>query len=223
MFAENHIVKRALILVDIQNDFMPTGSLPVAQGDEVVPVANRMQRSFELVVATQDWHPPDHGSFASNHEGRKPGEMSELGGLPQVLWPDHCVQSSPGAEFHRDLDRTRVARVFHKGVDADIDSYSGFFDNGHRRSTGLGEYLREQGVTDVYILGLATDYCVKYSALDALKLGFTTYVIEDGCRGVELHAGDVQAALEEMRAAGVKTTNSAAIMAIAAPVENAAV
>jgi len=204
-------MKKALILVDIQNDFMPTGSLPVAQGDEVVPVANRMQRYFELVVATQDWHPPDHGSFASNHDGRKPGEMSKLGGLPQVLWPDHCVQGSPGAEFHRDLDRTRVARVFHKGVDADIDSYSGFFDNGHRRSTGLGEYLREQGVTDVFILGLATDYCVKYSALDALKLGFTTHVIEDGCRGVELNPGDVQAALDEMRAAGVQITTSAAV------------
>lgn len=216
-------MKQALILVDIQNDFMPTGSLPVAHGDEVVPVANRVQRWFELVVATQDWHPPDHGSFASNHDGRKPGEMSQLGGLPQVLWPDHCVQGSPGAEFHRDLDRTRVARVFQKGVDADIDSYSGFFDNGHRRSTGLGEYLRDQGVTDVYILGLATDYCVKYSALDALTFGFTTHVIEDGCRGVELKTGDVQAAFDEMRAAGVKVTNSAAVAATAAPVENAPV
>jgi nicotinamidase/pyrazinamidase len=213
-------MKRALILVDIQNDFMPTGSLPVAEGDQVVPVANQMQRYFELVVATQDWHPADHGSFASNHEGRKPGEMTELGGLPQVLWPDHCVQGSPGAEFHRDLGRTRVARVFHKGVDVDIDSYSGFFDNGHRRSTGLGEYLRDHAVTDVYILGLATDYCVKYSALDALKLGFTTHVIEDGCRGVELNVGDVQAAFDEMRGAGVRITESAAIRAM---VENVAV
>jgi nicotinamidase/pyrazinamidase len=201
---------------------MPTGSLPVAHGDEVVPVANRMQRCFELIVATQDWHPADHGSFASNHEGRKPGELSELGGLPQILWPDHCVQGSAGAEFHRELDRSRVARVFHKGVDADIDSYSGFFDNGHRRSTGLGEYLREQGVADVYILGLATDYCVKYSAIDALKFGFTTHVIEDGCRGVDLQPGDSQLALDEMRAAGVKITNSAAITAMLAPVENAA-
>jgi nicotinamidase/pyrazinamidase len=200
---------RALILVDIQNDFMPTGALPVAHGDEVVPVANEMQRCFELVVATQDWHPPDHGSFASNHEGRRPGEMSELGGLPQVLWPDHCVQGSPGAEFHRDLDRTHVARVFQKGIDADIDSYSGFFDNGHRRSTGLGEYLRDREVTDVYILGLATDYCVKYSALDALTFGFKTHVVEDGCRGVELNAGDVHAAFDQMRAAGVQITNSA--------------
>lgn len=199
----------ALILVDLQNDFMPAGSLPVAEGDAVVPVANRMQHHFGLVVATQDWHPADHGSFASNHPGCKPGDMTELGGLPQVLWPDHCVQDSRGAEFHRDLDRTHVARVFHKGVDADIDSYSGFFDNGHRRSTGLGEYLREQQVTDVYVLGLATDYCVKYSALDALKLGFATHVIEDGCRGVELAPGDVQRAVDEMRAAGVEITNSA--------------
>src|SRR4051794_36465664 len=114
-------MKRALILVDVQNDFMPTGSLPVAHGDEVVPVANEMQRYFELVVATQDWHPADHGSFASNHEGRKPGELTELGGLPQILWPDHCVQGSPGAEFHRHLHLDKVARVFHKGVDADID------------------------------------------------------------------------------------------------------
>jgi nicotinamidase/pyrazinamidase len=216
-------MKKALILVDIQNDFMPTGSLPVAHGDDVVPVANQMQQYFELVVATQDWHPANHGSFASNHEGRAVGDVSELGGLPQILWPDHCVQGTAGAEFHADLDRTRVARVFHKGVDADIDSYSGFFDNGHRRSTGLGDYLRDEGVTDVYILGLATDYCVKYSALDALKFGFTTHVIEDGCRGVELKPGDVQLAVEEMRAAGVKTTNSAAITAMLAPVANAAV
>jgi nicotinamidase/pyrazinamidase len=215
-------MNRALILVDIQNDFMPSGSLPVAEGDAVVPVANRMQHYFGLVVATQDWHPADHGSFASNHPGCKPGDMTELGGLPQVLWPDHCVQHSHGAEFHRDLDRSRVARVFHNGVDADIDSYSGFFDNGHRRSTGLGEYLRDQQVTDVYILGLATDYCVKFSALDALKFGFATHVIEDGCRGVELAPGDVQRAVDEMRAAGVKITNSAAITAMLAPVENAA-
>jgi len=213
---------QALILVDLQNDFLPGGALAVPRGDEVLPVANRVQAAFELIVATQDWHPADHGSFASNHPGRKPGEMTELGGLPQILWPDHCVQGSAGAEFHRDLHLDKVARVFHKGVDADIDSYSGFFDNGHRRSTGLGEYLREQGVTDVYILGLATDYCVKYSALDALQLGFATHVIEDGCRGVELQAGDVQRAVDEMRAAGVKITNSAAITAMLAPVENAA-
>lgn len=204
-------MKRALILVDIQNDFIPGGSLAVADGDATVPVANRVQPHFELVVATQDWHPADHGSFASNHEGRRPGELSELGGLPQVLWPDHCVQGSRGAEFHRDLDMSRVARVFRKGTDPEIDSYSGFFDNGHRKATGLGDYLREQQVTDVYVMGLATDYCVKWTALDALQLGFRTHLIEDGSRGVELKPGDVAAAVEEMRQAGVDITSSGAI------------
>jgi nicotinamidase/pyrazinamidase len=204
-------MKRALILVDIQNDFIPGGSLAVADGDATVPVANRLQPRFELVVATQDWHPADHGSFASNHPGRKPGELSELGGLPQVLWPDHCVQGSHGAEFHRDLDLSRVARVFRKGTDPEIDSYSGFFDNGHRKATGLGDYLREQQVTDVYVMGLATDYCVKWTALDALQLGFRTHLVEDGSRGVELQPGDVAAAVEEMRRAGVAITTSGAI------------
>jgi nicotinamidase/pyrazinamidase len=204
-------MKKALILVDIQNDFIPGGSLAVAQGDEVVPVANRMEAAFELVVATQDWHPANHGSFASNHDGHKPGDMIELGGMPQVLWPDHCVQGSRGAELHRDLDRSRVVRVFRKGIDPGIDSYSAFFDNAHLRATGLGDYLRGEGVTDVYLLGLATDYCVKFSALDALQLGFATHVIEDGCRGVELHPGDTAQAIKEMRSAGADITNSGEI------------
>ena len=208
-------MKRAVILVDLQNDFMPGGALAVAEGDQVVPVANAVQPLFDLVVATQDWHPPDHGSFASNHPGHKPGDVIELAGLPQVLWPDHCVQGSPGAEFHRDFDRSRVARVFRKGTDPAIDSYSGFFDNAHRKDTGLGGYLREQGVTDVYLLGLATDYCVRWSALDAVKLGFRTHVIEDGCRGVELNPGDVARALEEVRAAGVEVMRSQDVARIA--------
>ena len=204
-------MKRALILVDIQYDFLPGGALAVAEGDQVVPVANAVQPKFELIVATQDWHPPDHGSFASNHPGHKPGEVIDLDGLPQVLWPDHCVQASRGAEFHADLDMRRITRVFRKGTDPKIDSYSGFFDNAHRKSTGLGEFLKDESVTDVYILGLATDYCVRWSALDALKLGFRTHVIEDGCRGVELHPGDVQKAIEEIRAAGANITTSAAV------------
>ena len=204
-------MKRALILVDIQNDFIPGGALAVADGDATVPVANRLQPHFDLVVATQDWHPADHGSFASNHPGRKPGELAELGRLPQVLWPDHCVQGSHGAEFHRDLDLTHVARVFRKGTDPAIDSYSGFFDNGHRKATGLGDYLHEQQVTDVYVMGLATDYCVKWTVLDALQLGFRTHFIEDGSRGVELKAGDVAAAVEEMRRAGAGITSSGAV------------
>lgn len=192
----------ALILVDIQYDFIPGGALAVAEGHTVVPTANRVQPGFGLVVATQDWHPPDHGSFASNHPGKQPGEMTELGGLPQVLWPDHCVQGTRGAEFHEALDLSRVARIFRKGTDPEIDSYSGFFDNGHRKSTGLGDYLREQGISEVYVMGLATDYCVRWTALDAISLGFRTHLIEDGSRGVELNPGDVVAAVEEVRNAG---------------------
>jgi nicotinamidase/pyrazinamidase len=198
----------ALVLVDIQYDFMPGGSLAVAGGDQVVAVANAAQRSFELVIATQDWHPPDHGSFASNHEGRLPGQVIELAGLQQILWPDHCVQGSHGAELHRDLEIGRVAGVFRKGVDREIDSYSAFFDNAHRRSTGLAEFLRERGVTAVYLLGLATDYCVKYSALDAVNLGLRTFVIEDGCRAVNLQPQDGEEALAAMRAAGVTILHS---------------
>ena len=202
---------RALILVDLQDDFLPGGALAVPRGDEVIPIANGLQDRYDLVVATQDWHPQRHGSFASSHPGRKPGELVELAGLPQVLWPDHCVQGTSGAAFARALEMNRVEAIFRKGTDPRIDSYSGFFDNGHRRSTGLGEYLRDEGVTDVYILGLATDYCVKYSALDALRFGFATHVIEDGCRGVELKPGDVQLAIDEMRIAGVEIMNSAAV------------
>ena len=194
--------ERALILVDIQYDFLPGGALAVSDGDAVVPIANRVQPHFDLIVATQDWHPANHGSFASNHPGRKPGEMAELGGLPQVLWPDHCVQETSGAEFHESLDLSRVAKIFRKGTDPGIDSYSGFFDNGHRKSTGLGEYLREQGVQTVYVMGLATDYCVRWTALDAIEFGFRTHLIEDGSRGVELNPGDIAAAIEEVREAG---------------------
>ena len=195
---------RALILVDLQNDFLPGGALPVPRGDEIIPIANRLQPAFDLVIATQDWHPVGHGSFASTYPGRKPGDLGELAGLPQVLWPDHCVQGSRGARFHAVLDRTRVMKVFKKGTDPEIDSYSTFFDNAHRKSTGLGDYLRDAGITDVYLLGLATDYCVKYSALDAVHLGFRTHVVLDGCRGVELQPGDSAAAVEEMRRAGVE-------------------
>ncbi len=203
---------KTLILVDLQNDFLPGGALAVPHGDEVIPVANRVQRAFELVVATQDWHPADHGSFAARHPGRKPGELAQLGGLPQVLWPTHCVQDSVGAALAPALDTTRLTRVFPKGTDATIDSYSGFFDNGHRKATGLGDFLRDRGVTDVYLLGLATDYCVKATALDAVRLGFTTHLILDGCRGVNLSPGDTTRAVDEMRAAGVLITTSAALL-----------
>ena len=196
-------MKRCLVIVDVQRDFCPGGALPVPEGDQVVPVINRLLRRFDRVAATQDWHPPGHLSFAANHPGRKPGEVIQLAGLEQVLWPVHCVQHTPGAEFHPDLDRSRIQAVFRKGVDPEVDSYSGFFDNGRRRSTGLDEYLRREGVEEIYICGLATDYCVRWTALDAVRVGLRSWVIEDACRGVELRPGDVAAAWQEMIQAGV--------------------
>jgi nicotinamidase/pyrazinamidase len=199
---------RALVLVDLQNDFVPGGALAVPHGNEVVPIANRVQRNFDLVVATQDWHPRDHGSFAANHPGKHVGEMIDLHGLPQILWPVHCVQETRGAELVRELETARIARIFQKGTDPKIDSYSGFFDNGRRRATGLGDYLKSQHVTDVSILGLATDYCVKFTALDARQLEFKTHLIEDACRGVNLKPDDSARAIEEMRIAGVNIMRS---------------
>ena len=205
---------RALILVDIQNDFMPGGALAVPEGDAVVPVANALMPHFDIVVASQDWHPLDHGSFASNHVGREPGELGELAGLPQVMWPDHCVQETAGAEFVEELDFGRApggVEVFQKGTDPSIDSYSAFFDNGHRKATGLGEWLKERAVDEVVILGVATDYCVKYTALDAAQLGFEVTLVEDGCRAVNLTPTDGAAAIEEMREAGVRVISSDAL------------
>jgi len=204
---------RALVLVDLQNDFLPGGALGVPDGDAVIPIANKLQRlPFDVIVATQDWHPRDHGSFAPNHRGRTPGEIVNLNGLRQVLWPVHCVQNTRGAEFAPALDVSRVDRIIHKGTDPWIDSYSTFFDNGHRKSTGLERYLKSRGVTDVYLMGLATDYCVKFSALDARLLGFNVHVIEDGCRGINLRHGDVDTALEQMRRAGAEITRSTRVL-----------
>ncbi|MCO6493298.1 MAG: bifunctional nicotinamidase/pyrazinamidase [Phaeodactylibacter sp.] len=196
--------QKALILVDIQKDFVPGGALPAEGGREVVPVANRLMETFDLVVATQDWHPADHLSFASSHEGKEAGDKIELEGLEQILWPDHCVQGSEGAKFVDGLRMGPIKKVFKKGVDQEIDSYSGFYDNRHRRATGLSDYLREREVEEVYIAGLATDVCVKYTALDAIKEGFKTYVVIDGCRGVNLEAGDVDKAIREMKDAGAR-------------------
>lgn len=195
--------KKALIIVDLQNDFCAGGSLAVPGGDEVVPLANKLQGQFELVIATQDWHPHDHVSFAANHAGYAVGDEILVDDIPQVLWPVHCVQGTKGAEFHPDFDTSHVKKIFHKGTNPKIDSYSAFYDNEHLRSTGLTDYLRSEGVTEVYIMGLATDYCVKYSALDAVHDGFKVYVITEACRGVELSEGDTKRALEEMQNAGV--------------------
>lgn len=193
----------ALVLVDIQNDFLPGGALPVPGGDEIIPLVNRAQPRFSLIVATQDWHPPNHGSFAANHSGKKLYDQIELNGLAQTLWPVHCVQDSPGAQLAPGLSRERISKVFQKGVDPQIDSYSGFFDNGHRRSTGLGQWLKSKGISEIYLCGLATDYCVKFTALDAVQLGFKVHLLPEACRGVNLRANDVEDALNEMRRAGV--------------------
>ncbi len=203
---------KALILVDIQNDFLPGGALAVPDGDAVIPVANKLQSAFPVVVATQDWHPANHGSFAASHPGKKAFEQIELNGLPQTLWPVHCVQGTRGAELAAELNRDRIAKIFPKGTDAGIDSYSGLFDNGHRRSTGLGEWLKAQRVTEVFVCGLATDYCVKFTALDAAKMGFKRHLIEDASRGVNLRPDDVRNAIEEMKRAGVVVVQSAGIL-----------
>ena len=199
--------------MDIQNDFLPGGALAVSEGDQVIGVANDLtsRGRFDLVVATQDWHPRDHASFAANHAGKQIGDVIDLDGLPQVLWPVHCVQNTTGAELAPGLDRSHIDRVFQKGTDRCIDSYSGLYDNGHRRSTGLGEFLREQGVSDVYVMGLATDYCVKFTALDSVAEGFKTHLIEDGSRGVNLKPGDVARAVEGMRHGGIEVLSSGAL------------
>ena len=174
----------ALLLIDIQNDFLPGGALAVPGGDAIIALVNRLQPLFELVVATQDWHPARHGSFASQHPGRQPFELGELGGLPQTLWPDHCVQATSGAEFASALDQHRIEAIFRKGTNPEIDSYSGFYDNGHRKSTGLADYLRGQGATRLYLAGLAADYCVYFSAKDALAEGFEVVFVEDATRAI---------------------------------------
>jgi len=194
---------RALLLIDIQNDFLPGGALAVEHGDEVVPVANRLMNEYPLVVATQDWHPADHRSFASQHPDRAVGEVIDLDGLDQILWPDHCIQGTHGADFAPGLNTSGIQHVVQKGTDRNIDSYSGFFDNARRKATGLEQYLRDQQVDEIDLVGLATDYCVKFTALDAVDLGFQTRVLLEGVRGVELKPGDCAAALDEMKSAGV--------------------
>ncbi len=199
----------ALLLVDLQNDFMPDGALPAAGGDRVPPVANRLMEHFELVVASQDWHPPDHGSFASNHPEGRVGDVIDLDGLDQILWPDHCVQGTEGAEFVPKLNTDGIDRVFQKGTDPAIDSYSAFFDNGHRKPTGLGDFLQANGIDRLFVAGVATDYCVKYSVLDSCRrLDLDTWVVVDGCAGVENESGDVDRAFAEMRDAGARLVDS---------------
>lgn len=198
----------ALLLVDLQNDFMPGGALPVSEGHQILPAINRLLTGkFDLIVASKDWHPKQHGSFASTH-GKQPSEVILLEGLEQILWPAHCIQNSEGASFAPGWDHTKVESIVYKGTEENIDSYSAFFDNAHRRSTGLYDLLNEINITTLYIAGLTTDYCVKSSALDALKLGLDVYVVTDGCRAVNLNPGDDIKALKEMEQAGAHVIDS---------------
>jgi len=202
--------KQALILVDIQSDFLPGGALAVPQADAILPTVRQLMEQYKTVVATQDWHPSTHESFAANHPGHKPGDVIDLYGLKQVLWPVHCVENTPGAQLSQALSMHagRLRKIFRKGTDPKVDSYSGFFDNGRRNSTGMGEWLKAQGIEGVTIVGLATDYCVKFTALDAVQLGFQTTVVSDACRAVNLQEGDDERAFNEMRAAGVQVLTS---------------
>lgn len=197
--------QRALLLVDLQNDFCAGGALAVPEGDSTIDVANDLiaqcKSRDETVVASQDWHPANHGSFASV-QGKKPYTTGELDGLAQTWWPDHCVQDSEGAQLHPQLLGQDIDAIFYKGENPTVDSYSAFFDNGHRQKTGLDSWLRERKISELIVLGLATDYCVKFTVLDALNLGYTVTVITDGCRGVNLHPQDSLQAFQEMSAAG---------------------
>ena len=192
---------KTLVLIDIQNDFMPGGALAVEKGNEIVPLVNELQKKFDLVIATQDWHAKGHSSFASAHRDAKVFDLIKLNGLDQVLWPDHCVQNTPGAEFHPELDSNRIETIFRKGTDLSIDSYSGFYDNAHLKSTGLSGYLKEKGVQNVYFTGLAGDYCVAYSVLDSIAEGFNTTLIEDATRAIDKEGFD-QMKLEILRKGG---------------------
>lgn len=201
----------ALLVIDVQNDFCPGGALAVPEGDQVVPVINGLMEAFSTVVLTQDWHPPGHSSFASGHQGAAPFSTIEMSYGTQVLWPDHCVQDSEGAAFHADLRLRPAQTVLRKGMDPALDSYSAFFENDRRTPTGLAGFLREKGIGRVVTVGLATDFCVFYSALDARRLGLEVVLPEDACRGIDLD-GSLAAALAEMAAAGVAITESSAIL-----------
>lgn len=196
-------MSQALIIIDVQNDFCPGGALAVTDGDAVVPVINRLQQGFDTVVLTQDWHPADHGSFAENHDGAEPFSMTEMPYGPQVLWPTHCVQGTVGAAFHEGLETDRADLVIRKGFRPAIDSYSAFFENDQTTVTGLEGYLRARGIVDLTMAGLATDFCVRFSAVDAAKLGFAVRVVMEGCRAIDLD-GSLDAAVEDMRTHGVE-------------------
>jgi len=201
---------RALVIIDMQNDFIPGGSLAVPEGDKLVPIINNLQEKFDLIIATQDWHPQDHSSFAENHSGKKDFEIIELGGIDQILWPVHCVQNSEGAQFHSDLKTQKLEAIFRKGTNKEIDSYSGFYDNAHLKSTGLSGYLNEKGISQLYFCGLAAEYCVYFSIIDALKEGFETFLIEDATKAIS--KTEFEKAKKEILHAGGKIITASEIV-----------
>ncbi|MCE5325719.1 MAG: bifunctional nicotinamidase/pyrazinamidase [Planctomycetaceae bacterium] len=202
----------ALIIEDLQNDFLPGGALAVPHGDKIIPIVNRLMDHFDLVIATKDWHPRGHVSFASAHEGKRPGDVIDADGVWQTLWPDHCVQHTSGAELADAFDVSRVDYVLYKGMDPKADSYSSFFDNGRRNSTGLADYLVDNLVREVFVCGLATEYSVRYTTIDACRMDFATYLVQDACRGIELRQGDIQQALEDMVAAGAVPIDASLVL-----------
>ena len=200
--------ERVLLIIDVQNDFCPGGSLAVEEGDAVVPVINAIMPLFHRVVATQDWHPPDHVSFASSHPGRKPLDLVDAGGIEQVLWPDHCVQATQGAELHPRLETGRIELVLRKGLRRGLDSYSAFFENDRRTDTGLRYYLKGLKARELVVCGLATDYCVRATAIDARRLGFRVTLVRDACRGVDSPRGSIAEAFAAFEKAGVRVVES---------------
>jgi nicotinamidase/pyrazinamidase len=197
---------KTLIIIDVQNDFMPGGSLSVPDGDKIVPIINKIQNKFDLIVASQDWHPADHVSFASNHNGKSVYDEVEILGKPQTLWPDHCVQDTEGANFHHSLETKKWEAIFRKGTDKQIDSYSAFYDNGHLKSTGLAGYLKEKGASQIYLCGLAADICVYYSLYDAFKEGFACFFIEDASKPLDVN--HLEKLKEEIRYLGIQIVSS---------------
>lgn len=198
---------QALIVVDVQNDFLETGSLPVPEGSKVIPVINKVMPLFQTVVLTQDWHPAEHKSFASNHEGKKPYDVTTMPYGQQVLWPVHCVQNTKGAEIAEALEVKGTEFKVRKGTNPEVDSYSAFFEADGKSKTILADWLREQGITEVFLCGLATDFCVSWSALDAVKEGFKTFIIEDACRGIDV-GGSMEAAKQQWKDKGIETVSS---------------
>ncbi|MBP9791966.1 MAG: bifunctional nicotinamidase/pyrazinamidase [Rickettsiales bacterium] len=193
---------KTLIIVDVQNDFLPGGSLAVPNGNEIISIINGLIPKYDLVIATKDYHPRDHKSFASQHKNYKPGDTVILNGIRQILWPDHCIQNTYGSDIAKSLNSSNVDHIIYKGTNKEIDSYSAFFDNNHQNTTGLHEYLQNKKIQNLDIVGLATDYCVKYTVLDALELEYNVRVITSACKGIDLTPGDIKKSLEEMKTKG---------------------